>query len=252
MRTSLNRRAVSDALRALVPLTPPVPIFGLVFGLAVVESDVVGPLAGWASSFLVFGGASQLAAVVVLDAGGSAAVAIGTILVVNSRHLMYSAAIRARFHDAPRRFRIVGSYLLTDQLFAIVEPRPDDDPLEYRLTHFLAGGLYWWVWWNVSVAVGVAVGLTAGDVIPESWSLEFSVPLLFLGLLVNAIRDRPGLVAAAVSAVVAVLVIDVGPPGSGLLLAAVAGLAAASIVDAGRGRRDLIHDAARQEQGGHR
>ncbi|MEM9564321.1 MAG: AzlC family ABC transporter permease [Actinomycetota bacterium] len=232
MSISWNRQASRDAVRGLVPLTPPVPLFGLVFGLAVAESDVVGPVAGWASSFLIFGGASQLAGVVVLDAGSSVAVAIGTILVINARHLMYSAALRSRFRDTPRWFRVLGPYTLVDQLFAITEPRPDDDPLDYKLSHYLTGGLYWVVWWVVAVGIGVIVGLTLGDVIPESWSLEFSVPLLFLGLLVNAIRDRPGLLAAAVSAVVAVLVIGLEPPGVGLLVAAVAGLVAGSAMGA--------------------
>ncbi len=232
MTFSWNREASRDAIRGLIPLTPPVPLFGLVFGLAVAESDVVGPVAGWASSFLIFGGASQLAGVVVLDAGSSVVVAIGTILVINARHLMYSAALRSRFRDTPRWFRVLGPYTLVDQLFAITEPRPDDDPLDYKLSHYLTGGLYWVLWWVVAVAVGVVVGLTLGDVIPESWSLEFSVPLLFLGLLVNAVRDRPGLLAASVSAVVAVLAIDLQPPGVGLLVAAVAGLAAGSALGA--------------------
>lgn len=226
-----NRAAVSDAVRALLPLTPPVPLFGLVLGLAIVETSEVGTVAGWASSLLVFGGASQLAAVVVLDAGGAVLVAIGTILVVNARHMMYSAALRSRFLDAPRWFRWVAPYLLVDQLYAITEPRPDDDPLDYRLTHYLAGGLYWVGWWTVSVAAGVILGLTVGDVIPDSWSLEFSVPLLFLGLLVNAVRDRPGLAAAITSGLVALLARDLQPPGSGLLVAAVAGLAMAAVVD---------------------
>jgi predicted branched-subunit amino acid permease len=220
-----------DALRALVPLTPPVPLFGLVFGLAVAESSEVGAAAGWASSILIFGGASQLAGVVVIDAGGTTLVAIGTILVVNARHVMYSAALRTRFVDAPLWFRLVGPYVLVDQVFAITETRPDDDPLDYRLSHYLTGGLYWLGWWTVSVGIGVVVGLRAGDVIPDGWSLEFSVPLLFLGLLVNAIRDRPGLIAAVVAGAVAVVAASVGPPGTGLLLAAVAGLGAAAVAD---------------------
>lgn len=232
MRMTWNRQATMDALRALLPLTPPVPLFGLVFGLAVAESTEVGSVAGWASSVLVFGGASQLAAVVVIDAGGTALVAIGTILVINARHVLYSAVLRTRFVDAPRWFRWLGPYLLVDQVFAITETRPDDDPLDYRLSHFLTGGLYWLGWWTVSVAVGVAVGLTAGDVVPDSWSLEFSVPLLFLGLLVNAVRDRPGLVAAVVAGVTAVVAGQLGPPGAGLLVAAVAGVGAGAVLDA--------------------
>ncbi len=232
MRTTWNRQATLDALRALLPLTPPVPLFGLVFGLAVAESAQVGAVAGWASSVLIFGGASQLAGVVVIDAGGTAVVAIGTILIINARHVLYSAVLRPRFVDAPRWFRWLGPYLLVDQVFAITETRPDDDPLDYRLTHYLTGGLYWLTWWTVSVAVGVAVGLTAGDVVPDSWSLEFSVPLLFLGLLVNAIRDRPGLVAAVIAGATAVAAGRLGPPGTGLLVAAVAGVGAGATLDA--------------------
>ncbi|MGI9595513.1 MAG: hypothetical protein ACR2QK_05100 [Acidimicrobiales bacterium] len=97
--------------------------------------------------------------------------------------------------------------------FAITEPRPDTDRMDYRMAHFLAAGVFWLVLWNVSVLVGIAIG----NVIPASWSLDFAVPLLFLGLLINALRDRPGLVAAAVSGVLAVLGRDLQPAGLGLL-----------------------------------
>jgi len=57
------------------------------------------------------------------------------------------------------------------------------------------------------------------------------VPLLFLGLLINALRDRPGLLAAAVSAVIAVAARDVEPAGIGLLGGALCGMATAALVD---------------------
>ena len=122
--------------------------------------------------------------------------------------------------------------MLVDQTFAITEPRPDDDPIDYRMAHFLAGGLYWLVLWIVAVAVGLAIGLTVGDVIPDAWSLEFSVPLLFLGLLVNAVRDRPGLLAAVASGLTAVAARDLQPVGSGLLVAALVGVVVGSLADA--------------------
>lgn len=222
-----NRQGVSDALRALLPMVPPAPIFGLVFGLLLAESEVVGKLAGWSGSWLVFGGASQLASVLVLEAGGSALFAIITILVVNARHIMYSAAVQPRFKDAPRWFLLFGPYLLTDQLYAITEERPDDDPMGYKISHYLAGGLFWLLLWNVSVATGLLVG----DLLPESWSLDFAVPLLFLGLLVNALRDRPGLVAAIVSGSIAVVGQDLQPAGLGLLGGAICGMTVAALLD---------------------
>lgn len=222
-----NRRGAVDGLKALLPLLPPAPIFGLVFGLLVSESPVVGNLVGWSSSWMVFGGASQLAAVLVLDAGGSALFAVVTILVINARHAMYSAALQPRFRHAPQWFRLFGPYVLVDQVFATTETRPDTDPMDYRISHFLAGGLFWLLLWNTSVAAGLVVG----NVLPQSWSLDFAVPLLFLGLLINALRDRPGLVAAVVSGAIAVAARDVQPAGLGLLGGAVSGMTIAALLD---------------------
>ncbi|MEM7274828.1 MAG: AzlC family ABC transporter permease, partial [Actinomycetota bacterium] len=195
-----NRRAAIDGIRALLPMAPPVPAFGLVFGLLVTESEVVGRLAGLASGFLIFGGSSQLTAVLVLDEGGGALLAIVTVLVINARHVMYSAALQPRFRDTPRWFRIIGSHVLVDQTFAATEPRPDTDSLDYRVSHFLTAGAVWMVLWLGAIATGILIG----NVIPASWSLDFAVPLLFLALLINAIRDRPGVAAAAVAGAVAV------------------------------------------------
>lgn len=222
-----NRQGVIDGLRSLLPMMPPAPIFGLVFGLLITESPTVSTLAGWSSSWIVFGGASQLAAVLVLDAGGSALFAIITIFVINARHAMYSAALQPRFRDAPTWFRWLGPYVLVDQVFATTELRPDTDPMDYRISHYLAGGVTWLLLWNISVAVGIAIG----NVIPEGWSLDFAVPLLFLGLLINALRDRPGLAAAVVSGSIAVVGRDLEPAGLGLLGGAICGMTVAALLD---------------------
>lgn len=234
LRALWNGRAAVAGLRALLPLTPPAPIFGLVFGLLITESEVVGNFAGWSSTWTVFGGASQLAAVLVLDDGGSAVFAVITILVINARHAMYSAALQPRFRDAPLWFRLAGPYLLVDQVFAITEPRPDSDEMDYRISHYLAGGLFWLWLWSTSVAVGIFVG----NVVPESWSLDFAVPLLFLALLINALRDRPGLLAAAVSGTIAVVARDVEPAGTGLLGGALVGMTVAALADRRQGTAD--------------
>ncbi|MEM9651230.1 MAG: AzlC family ABC transporter permease [Actinomycetota bacterium] len=222
-----DRQGVRDGIRDVAPMAPPVPVFGLVLGLLISESTVVSRLAGWSSSFIVFGGASQLAAILVLDAGGTALFAIVTILVVNARHAMYSAALQERFQHAPGWFRWVGAYVLVDQVFATSEQRPDSDSLPYRISYFLAAGFFWWALWVVMVGIGVLVG----NVVPSSWSLDFAVPLLFLALLINALKDRPGLVAAAVSGVIAVVGRDLEPAGLGLLAGSICGITVAGLLD---------------------
>lgn len=226
-RNMWDPQGARDGVRDLLPMAPPVPIFGLVLGLLITESEVVTKLAGWSASFIVYGGASQLAALLVLDAGGSALFTVITILVVNARHMMYSAALQERFAGAPAWFRWFGPYLLSDQVFAISEQRPDSDTMAYRVSHFMAGGILWFSLWLVTVGVGIFVG----NVIPESWSLDFAVPLLFLALLINALRDRPGIVAAAVSGVIAVVGRDLEPAGLGLLGGAICGITVAAMLD---------------------
>ena len=72
-------------------------------------------------------------------------------------------------------------------------------------------------------AVATLIGFSLGAIIPESWSLTFVIPLMFLALLVPAVKDRSYLIAAIVSAIVALLAVDL-PHNLGLMLATVAGI----------------------------
>ena len=60
----------SDGARAVSPILLGVVPFGLIFGVTAASADVP-TLAAWASSFIVFAGASQIALVEVMDGGGA-------------------------------------------------------------------------------------------------------------------------------------------------------------------------------------
>jgi hypothetical protein len=64
------------------------------------------------------------------DAGGTASLwaVIVAALVINSRHVMYSAALAPTFQEQPRWFRWVGSFVLIDQIFALVIMPADRPP----------------------------------------------------------------------------------------------------------------------------
>ena len=57
-----------DGVIAVSPLMIGVIPFGLVFGVAAAASSVGGAI-GWASSWIIFGGAAQIATIQLLDAG---------------------------------------------------------------------------------------------------------------------------------------------------------------------------------------
>jgi len=210
-----------DGSKAVSPLLIGVVPFGLVFGVVAADS-VIGPALAWATSFIIFGGAAQLATIQLFDEGVVTVVVIATALVIGSRHVMYSAALVPYFQHFPRWSRFVLPYLLTDQAFAVsmVRFQDLDDPVEQRW-FFTGAALTLWISWQLSTLIGVLVGAQ----LPEALSLEFAIPLVFIALLFLTVRTRPELVAALVGGAAAVIAAP-APLGLGLIVGALAGVAA--------------------------
>ena len=231
---SFHKQQFLQGMVSSIPLVAPAMPFGFIVGFLVGDTANIDNLAGWSSSWIVFAGSSQLAAIELLADSASALVVIFTVFLINSRHIIYSAALKPGFAGAPRWFRILGSYVLIDQSFALAEMRTEDTTLRDRMWFFLGTGLVFWSVWQITTGLGVLLG----NVIPEEWSLTFSVPILFMGLMMLSIRNRPGVIAAIIGGVVAFAARDF-PQGLGLLLAIVLGMLAGTIAEA---RLDNVND----------
>lgn len=215
------RRGITDALPLFVPAVP----FALVIGLAISEAGI-NLFAGWSGSWLIFGGAAQLTLVTLLGTGAAVIAAVTAALVVNARHLMYSAALAPTFQSQPTWFRWLGPYVLIDQMFALASIETErSDPDTFR-AYYLGAGAVFWTLWQIITAVGIAIG----PVVPEEWNLEFAVPLLFVGLIVIGIDRSSKAVAALVGAGVTFLFAGL-PNRSGLLIGAVVGVLVGTIVE---------------------
>lgn len=221
---SWDRAVIKEAIADALPLYVPAVPFALIIGLAVVDSGM-NQLVGWSSAWLIFGGAAQLTVISLLGAGTALVAAITAGLVVNARHVMYSAAVAPAFQRQPRWMQLLGPYVLIDQLFALSSLRLEDDPTTFR-TYYLTAGATFWTLWQLSVAAGLFIG----PVIPEEWSLEFAVPILFIGLIVIGIDRFPKLVAALVGAGVTYLFAGL-PNRAGLLVGAAVGVLAGTIAE---------------------
>ncbi len=217
---AIVRRAVGDAVPLYVPAIP----FSLVIGLAISEAGV-NPLAGWSTSWLIFGGAAQLTLITLVGAGTALAAAVMAALVVNARHLMYSAALAPTFQNQPAWFRWLGPYVLIDQVFALAMLEEKTDPVAFR-TYYLSIGFTFWALWQSTTALGLALG----PVVPDSWNLEFAVPILFLGLIVIGLDKSSKAAAALVGAGVTFLTAGL-PNRSGLLVGALAGILAGTMIE---------------------
>lgn len=215
-----------EGVRAALPLLLGVIPFALICGIASMEAG----LPVWQAvgiSLVVFAGASQLAVIHLFVIGAPAVVMVLTALVINLRFVMYSASIAPHFRDLPARWRRLISYLLTDQAFALSltkfsEPKGCRYPLAFTLG---TGVTIFFVWQSFN-----ALGILLGASVPESWGLDFGIPLTFMALLVPAVQDRPTLVAALVSGITAVVASGL-PYGLNIIFAALLGIGAGLLLD---------------------
>jgi predicted branched-subunit amino acid permease len=223
-------KAVAPQLIGIIP-------FGLVAGATPADGGLgVGAAAAFSS--IVFAGASQLAAIDVLTRGGTVLVAVLAAWTINLRMVLYSASLAPFLAGDKLRWRMVASYLLVDQVYAVGVTRwPDpDDPVsapEARIPFMVGAGLLLWSAWQISTLVGAVIGPT----VPDSLPLGFAVPLVFLVLLVPAVNSRPAVVAALAGGLGAVLAAELGAGHASIIIGAFAGIAGGALADFGLERR---------------
>jgi predicted branched-subunit amino acid permease len=207
-----------------MPLVVAAIPFGLVVGLAITESGI-GSFIGWTGAPIIFAGAAHLTLVTLLGTGTAVIAAVSAALVINARHMMYSAALAPTFQKQPRWFRWLGPYALLDQMFAIVILRKDDDPDDFR-TYYLAAAATFFTFWNIIVALGLLIG----PVVPATWQLGFAIPVMFVGIVVMSIDRYPKAVAAIVGAAASYMFAGL-PNRAGLLVGALVGIIAGVLAD---------------------
>lgn len=208
--------AVASMLTVVVP-------FGMIAGLTATGTGLSAPQA-LALSATVFAGASQLATLQLLAEGAVPAVILLTALTINLRFAMYSASLAPHFQHLPSRWRLFLAYWLVDQNYAVSinrYNRPGAGFEPHGHWFYLGAAAALWLTWQTASAIGIFLG--AG--IPRDWSLDFAVPLVFLVLLMPALRDRAHAVAAATGAAVAILGNGL-PLRLGIVAGAAAGIAA--------------------------
>lgn len=216
------RSGIVDTLPLLLAVVP----FGFVVGVAASAAGVSTSLA-IATSGIIFAGAAQLATMSLLEGGAAWPTIIGTTLVINARHVMYSGTLVRPLGHLSRAWRWFVSYLMVDQLFALTVTRSADGHDHPQLHWYSASiGGFLWVVWMLATVIGVVLGAS----VPESWGLTFAAPLIFIGLTFPALVDRATYAAALASGLAAVLAAPL-PFNLGLLTAAAVGITAGVLVD---------------------
>jgi 4-azaleucine resistance transporter AzlC len=178
-----------------------IPIFvgyfpvAIAFGLLAKSAALSFGEAGLFSA-LVFAGAAQFIAVTLYASGVGFGSIIVTTFLINSRHLLLSAAVAARLHGT-RRFFPLAAFGVTDETFAIATTRPET----YGTPYLMGLNTTAWLGW----LSGTLAGFLAGGFMPSKLQAAMGILLyvMFLGILMPEVRkDLRVLAVAGLSGVI--------------------------------------------------
>lgn len=229
------RRNFIEGVRAEVPLLIGVFPFGMIYGALALNAGLSNVAAQLMSS-IVFAGSSQFITAQLAKENAPAFVIILTIAVVNLRHMLYSASLAPYLKDLSLRWKVLLSYLLTDEAYAPSILYFEKEGLQTHKHWFLLGaGFSLWFTWQVSTAFGIFLGAS----ISADLSLDFALPLTFIAMIVPVLKKRP-MIAAALSAGVTALLAYNLPFKLGLILAALVGIIVGTLLEGKEAPRRVL------------
>lgn len=209
--------------RDTLPLVIGAVPFGIIFGTLAGSAGL--PAAGAIGmSLLVFAGSSQFIALGLLAAGTAWPMIVLTTLVVNFRHLLYTATLLPQLKRLPPRWQKLLAFGLTDETFAVAVIRwqhPDNSANKHW--YQLGSMVFMYVNWNLCTVLGLLAGQMLQDI--DGWGLDFAMVAAFIGMVIPYLKDRPNYCAVLVAGAGA-LVFNGLPHKLGLMIATLLGIGA--------------------------
>lgn len=214
-------------VRAELPIVVGVLPFGLIFGVLATTAGLP-PLIAWSTSSIIFAGSAQFLALPLFAQGAPAVILIITTLIINLRHLLYSASLAPYARPLGTRWKLLLSYLLTDEAYVptALHYQDSDTPHHYKHWYWFGAGLTLWLTWNSITGLGILVG----QQLPTGLGLEFTLSLTFIGMIVPTLKRWPEIGAALSAGLTAVTAAGL-PYQLNLMLAAVIGIAVGLFLD---------------------
>jgi predicted branched-subunit amino acid permease len=226
-------------MRDMAGIAVGIAAWGLVTGMAMVQSGMGLPLA-LLMSLIVFAGSAQLATMPLIASGAPVWVIWATAACVNLRFVIFSASWRPYVIGFPRWQRLRLAYFTADLNYVLFMRRfPEPKPAPEQMPYFWGGALTNWGSWHAASILGIVLA----DAIPGHWGIGFAGTLALLGLLASLLVSRAAWIAAAVAGAAAVAAYAL-PLKLNIVVAIAAAVAIGLLID--RGWPQLAVPARRQ------
>ena len=189
----------------LMPAAPGIAAWGLMTGVAMVQSGL-SSIEALLMSLIVFSGGAQLAAVPLLLAGAPMWVILATAACVNLRFVVFSAHLRPFLMHLPLLERVVSGYFTADLTYVMFIKRYPNTSTEAAQQQaqqaYLSGNclVNWFSWVSFSL-----LGVALANVVPARWGLGFAGPLALLAILCSLASSRLRWLAVCAAGLAAVL-----------------------------------------------
>jgi predicted branched-subunit amino acid permease len=187
-----------------IPLQLGVFPFGIAYGILGIEVGLTN-IQTYLLSIIIFAGVSQIVFAQLFSTFTPSFIIVGTIGIVNLRHILYGVSLSSYLKKLSLKWRIILSYLITDEAFAISYKRfSEEKKTKYMHFHLLGSGITLWTSWQISTLIGIFIGPS----IPNSLNLEYVIPLSFIAIVVVSINTKIKLIVFIMSALFSILLRD--------------------------------------------
>ena len=187
-----------------IPLQLGVFPFGIAYGILGIEVGLTN-IQTYLLSIIIFAGVSQIVFAQLFSTFTPNFMIVGTIGIVNLRHILYGVSLSSYLKKLSLKWRIILSYLITDEAFAISYKRfSEEKKTKYMHFHLLGSGITLWISWQISTLIGIFIGPS----IPNSLNLEYVIPLSFIAIVVVSINTKIKLIVFIMSALLSILLRD--------------------------------------------
>lgn len=223
MSTSTTKSIFWQGFRDGAPFVLVVVPFSMLFGVLATGAGL-NVFETMTFSIVVIAGAAQFTALQLMLEDVPTLIVLASALAVNLRMAMYSAHLTPFIGSAPLWQRALAAYFTVDQSYVCSIAKFEKEPtltVPQRMAYFFGAVAPVCPMWYLFTLVGAMIG----GRIPESFALDFALPITFLAMITPMLRTFAHVVAAVVAIGVALICADV-PYNLGLIIAGMSGMVA--------------------------
>ncbi|MDD2402186.1 MAG: AzlC family ABC transporter permease [Clostridia bacterium] len=212
----MKRKEFLSGVKAALPIVFGYIPVGMAFGVLAAQIGLTVSEVFF-MSLLVYAGSGQFVAVSLMSAGASAVAIIFTTFLVNSRHILMSAALVPHVRNIPRWSLPLISYGITDETFAVAMGEVTKE--KKGELFFLGLNITSQSFWILSTVIGASVGNIIPD--PRAFGLHFAMPAMFIALLIMQIKNKKGILLAMLAIGLSILFKSILPGNWNIILATI-------------------------------